>query len=102
IGAVDWQGFRWGVVADLLARDAEAVRALLLDAARVLFADGCPCVSCQCLDPRPWARRAFLRSGFLLSGAAANIVCGSLSARAGGSPERREAWYLTHGDTDLV
>ncbi len=91
-----------GFVADVLARDGVSLRALLLDAVEELTADGCLSVVCDYLDPRPWAARALYRSGFVPYGTGINIVCGSLSRRAGPSPERRDAWYLTRGDTDLA
>jgi hypothetical protein len=93
---------RRGLVVDLLAADAESTRALLLAASRALREQGCDRVVCDCADPRPWVRRAFLRAGFLPAGGDINVVCGSLSAGTGPVPERLDAWYLTRGDTDLA
>ncbi len=101
-GRVESQYGSYGVVADVLARNAAALRALLLDAARGLAAIGCPSVTLDYLDPRPWTRRALYRAGFLPHRGGINIVCGSLSERAGNVPEQRESWYLTRGDTDLA
>jgi hypothetical protein len=51
------------------------------------------------LDPRPWARRALLRAGFLPWGRQLNVMVRSLSGEAGPEAERLESWYLTRGDT---
>ncbi len=91
-----------GYIADVLARDAEALRALLLDATRVLVGQGCLSVVCDYLDPRPWARWALYRSGFLPYGTGVNVICGSLSDRAGPVPESLASWYLTRSDTELI
>ena len=100
IGVRGEQERRQGVIADLLARDPGALRALVVDAWARLVEEGCQIVTCTYLDPRPWARRAMFRSGFrpfpgpLLS-------CGPLAPSAGDSVRRLESWYLTHGDTDI-
>jgi hypothetical protein len=91
---------RRGRIVDLLALDAEATRALVCDAFDRLVGLGCERVVFDYHDPRSWARRALLRSGFLPWRGDINLICGSLSARAGALPERMEAWYLTRGDTD--
>lgn len=91
-----------GLVVDLLARDASALRAILLHAVGRLVGRGCLSVSCDYLDPRPWTRRALYRSGFLPYGTGINVLCRSLSERAGPLPKRLDAWYLTRGDTDLA
>jgi GNAT acetyltransferase-like protein len=91
-----------GLVADVLARDATALRALLLDAVEKLTSRGCLSVACDYLDPRPWARRALYRSGFLVYGRGINTVCRALSQPSGALPEQLDAWYLTRGDTDLA
>jgi hypothetical protein len=93
-------GARQGVIADLLARDAEATRALLLDAWSALVRAGCHSVSCVYLDPRPWSRRAMFRSGFRPRPGPL-VACGSLSSSVGGEVTRLESWYLTYGDTDI-
>ena len=93
-------GYRHGVIADLLARDAETTRALLLDSWSALVRDGCHIVSCSYLDPRPWSRRAMFRAGFRPRPGPL-VACGSLSPAAGGEVARLESWYLTHGDTDI-
>ena len=89
---------RRGIVADLLARDAPAVRALAIDAWTILVADGCHSVTCTYLDPRPWARRAMFRSGFRPT-RGPMVACGPLSPSAGSEVGRLESWYLTYGDT---
>lgn len=101
-GSQESEHGRRGLIAEILVRDAAALRALLLDAAGTLTSNGCLSVACDYLDPRPWARRALYRSGFLPYGTGINVVCGSLSERAGGVPERLASWYLTRGDTDLA
>ena len=93
---------RRGQIVDLLARDPSAMRALLCDAVDTLTAQGYLRVICDYLDPRPWARWALYRSGFLPCSGDFNVICGSLSAKAGAVPERLKAWYLTRGDTDLA
>lgn len=93
-------GHRHGVIADLLARDAETTRALLLDAWSTLVRAGCHSVSCVYRDPRPWSRRAMFRSGFRpLRGPV--VACGPLSSAVGSEVVRLESWYLTYGDTDI-
>jgi hypothetical protein len=91
---------RLGVIADLLARDEEATRALLLDAWSALASAGCHSVTCIYTDPRPWSRRAMFRSGFRPIGGPL-VACGPLSPAVGGEIGRMESWYLTYGDTDL-
>jgi hypothetical protein len=89
-----------GIVVDLLARDARAMRALLRAACRELRRAGCGLVACDYLDPRPWARRVLYRSGFLPHGVPGKIICRSLGDRAGAAPESLASWYLTNGDTE--
>jgi hypothetical protein len=101
-GAREERYGRVGLVADLLARDAATTRALVQDAFVTLAAEGCPSVTCQCVDPRSWAGRALLRSGFVRRPHGARVICGALSPRAGGGVERLESWYLTLGDTDMA
>ena len=93
--------YRHGVIADLLARDAETTRALLLDAWSELVGSGCQSVSCDYLDPRTWSRRAMFRSGFRPRPPGPLVACGSLSSAAGTEVARLDSWYLTHGDTDI-
>jgi hypothetical protein len=88
-----------GSIADLLARDAPALRALLVDASRVLVAAGAGAVTAKYLDPRPWARRVLLRSGYL-AGAKEDFIARGLTAAAADVPDRAGAWYLTRGDTE--
>ena len=93
-------GHRHGVIADLLAPDAETTRALLLDAWWALVRAGCHKVSCVYRDPRPWSRHAMFRSGFRpVPGPL--VGCGPLSSAAGSEILRLESWYLTYGDTDI-
>lgn len=93
---------REGVIGDLLARDAQALRALVADAWARLTEDGCHAVRCAYRDPRPWARIAMLRSGFRRAVAGGpRVACGPLSPRAGEVVSRLESWYLTTGDADL-
>lgn len=91
---------RAGWINDLLAPDRRTLRALLVDGVTSLVAQGASSVNCQYLDPRPWARQAFLRSGFLPSGQGYPFICRSLSPAAGDAPERLESWYLTRSDTE--
>jgi Acetyltransferase (GNAT) domain len=92
----------YAFVEDLLAADAEATRALLLSASDALAELGYARIVLDYLDPRPWVRRALLRSGFLPWGRKINVLAGSLSAEAGDAPERLTSWYLTRGDTYLT
>ncbi len=90
-----------GSIADLLARDASALRALLLDGAATLGAQGARSISCFYLDPRPWARRVLARAGFLRAKLTSHqFICRSLTPAAGDAPELLESWYLTRGDTE--
>ena len=100
IGVKDEDGRRVGYIMELLARDAAALRALVLDAWARLGADGCERVVCLYQDPRPWARRAMLRCGFR-SVRGPRIACGPLSPRADDLVGRLESWYLTGGDADV-
>jgi Acetyltransferase (GNAT) domain len=100
IGVVIEDGEREGVVADLIARDAATVRALMLDAWRELVAAGCHSVVCTYHDPRPWASSAMVRSGFRrIQGPL--VAAGPLSPAVGEEVAQLQAWYLTHGDTDI-
>jgi hypothetical protein len=95
-------GERRGVIADLLARDRRALRALVLDAYEHLRAEGVATVACTYRDPRPWARIAMLRAGFRRSlRPGLRVGCGPLSPRAGDEIVRKRSWYLTGADTDL-
>jgi hypothetical protein len=90
-----------GSIADLLARDRDALRALLLDGAATLGAQGARSISCFYLDPRPWARRVLVRAGFLPAKITSHqFICRSLTPAAGDAPELLESWYLTRGDTE--
>ncbi len=100
LGAFDEPTGRRGRIVDLLARNYPAMRALVLDAFESLVHDGCWSVTCDHHDPRTWARRAFLRSGFR-SAPGQQVSCGSLSLSAGGVVEQLESWYLTNADTDI-
>jgi hypothetical protein len=92
-----------GHVVDLLTAEPQALRALLLDATTYFRNAGCDAVFCDCLDPRPWSRWVFRRSGFIQHGADVNVVCRSLTDRANPAVvERLESWFLTLGDTDGV
>jgi Acetyltransferase (GNAT) domain len=93
---------RIGLVVDLLARDEAATRALLLDAFDALAAEGCASVVCDCLDPRPWAKRAMSRAGFVPRQHGPRVLAGALSDSVGSAPEGLASWYLTLGDTDMV
>jgi GNAT superfamily N-acetyltransferase len=93
-------GHREGVIADLLARDEETTRALLLDAWSALVGAGCHTVRCVYRDPRPWARRTMFRSGFIPRDGPL-VACGPLSSAAGSEIVRFESWYVTYGDTDI-
>lgn len=100
IGARNEGDCRRGIVADVLVRDEQALRALLLDAWDRLLEDGCDSVTCVYQDPRPWARRALRRSGFR-PGPGPIVACGPLSSAAGPIAGQLEAWYVTGGDTDI-
>jgi GNAT superfamily N-acetyltransferase len=93
-------GHRQGVIADLLARDEETTRALLLDALSALVSAGCHSVRCVYRDPRPWSRRAMFRSGFIPRDGPL-VACGPLSSAAGSEIVHMKSWYLTYGDTDI-
>jgi GNAT superfamily N-acetyltransferase len=86
-------------IEDLIARDADATRALLLSANDTLAALGYARVVLDYLDPRPWAHRALLRSGFLPWGRRLNVSVLSLSPEVGTMADHLESWYLTRGDT---
>ncbi len=101
-GSEDSDFARVGHVVDLVALDAEALRSLLADAYSTLTEIGCHRVVCTYLDPRPWARRAFLRSGFLPANTGTNLMGLSLSRAAGPYPEHLDSWYITHGDMDFT
>ncbi|MGH2852184.1 MAG: hypothetical protein ACRDLP_16410 [Solirubrobacteraceae bacterium] len=93
---------RTGVIADILARDATTLRALLHDAWERLCAEGCHRVTCAYRDPRRWARWVLIRSGFRrLAAVGERVACGPLSPRAGGIVTDFASWYLTGGDTEL-
>ncbi len=95
-------GARTGVIGDVLARDPEALRALLYSAWKRLRSDGCYRVTCAYRDPRPWARWALIRAGFSrLVTIGERVACGPLSSRAGEIVSRFGSWYLTGGDTEL-
>ena len=100
IGVKDQDGRPVGYIMELLARDAGALRALVLDGWARLGEEGCERVVCVYQDPRPWARRAMVRSGFR-SVRGPQIACGPLSPRAGELVGRLESWYLTGGDADV-
>ncbi|MGZ6660864.1 MAG: GNAT family N-acetyltransferase [Solirubrobacteraceae bacterium] len=91
---------RTGWINDLLAPDRQTLRALLVDGVASLVAQGAGSVRCHYLDPRPWARRVFLRSGFLPMGEEHPFVVRSLSPGVGDAPERQGSWYLTRSDTE--
>ena len=93
---------RRGRIVDLLARDAESLRALLSECVRRSGASGCDRVVCEYRDPRPWARRAFFRSGFVPLRGDLKVVGRALSDLSGRLPEKLESWYLTRGDSDLA
>ena len=91
---------RTGWINDLLAPDRATLRALLVDAVARLVAQGAGSVRCHYLDPRPWARRVFMRSGFLPSGEEHPFIVRALSPAAGDGPEQPGSWYLTRSDTE--
>jgi hypothetical protein len=88
-----------GWINDLLAPDAVTLRALLVDAARELVERGAASVYCYYLDPRPWAKRVLVRSGFLRSGGHRFLARPS-SSEAGDEVSRLDSWYLTRSDTE--
>lgn len=90
-----------GRVVDLLAEDPATTTALLAAAHRQLGDEGAQVTSCELLDPRPWARRAVLRAGFLHRPGGPVVSAHPLQpgAEALGRPE---SWYLTRGDTDFA
>jgi hypothetical protein len=91
---------RTGWINDLLAPDPPTLRALLLDGVARLVARGAGSVHCQYLDPRPWTRRTFVRSGFLRSGESHPFIVRALSPAAGDAPAQAGSWYLTRSDTE--
>lgn len=100
IGVTVEDGARVGVVADLIACDAAALRALMLDAWARLVEEDCNSVICTYLDPRPWSTTAMRRSGFRRC-SGLPVACGPLSSAIGETVGRLDAWYLTYGDTDI-
>jgi hypothetical protein len=54
------------------------------------------------LDPRPWARHALLRSGFVPSARGINVLTGARSGPDPAVTQDLDAWYLTLGDTERV
>jgi GNAT acetyltransferase-like protein len=88
-----------GHIVDVVARDAPGLRMLLVAATDALFDVGCARVVFDYLDPRPWARRAVRRAGFVPWGEGMNIIVGT-SGQTGPDVERLESWYLTAGDTE--
>lgn len=99
IGEDPWSaGF--GIVADVLAADAAALRALLRDAYRQLAGRGLASVVVPLHDPRPWSRRAVLGAGFLPARPGVRVTCKVLDARLGSGPESLASWYLTAGDAE--
>ncbi len=91
---------RTGWINDLLAPDRQTLRALLVDGVATLVAQGAGSIRCHYLDPRPWARRVLLRSGFLPMGEEHPFVVRPLSAGAGDAPLQPDSWYLTRSDTE--
>ena len=91
---------RTGWINDLLAPDRSTLRALVVDAVARLVAQGAGAVRCHYLDPRPWARRVLVRSGFLPAGEEHPFIVRPLSAAAGDTPVRAGSWYLTRSDTE--
>jgi hypothetical protein len=91
-----------GRVVDVLARDEPALRALLCGAADALASLGCSRAILDYLDPRPWARRAVLRSGFLPVREGMILLTAALSPAAGPAPTQYPSWYVTTGDTDRL
>ncbi len=87
-------------MADLLTRDAAALRALMLDAWTRLVEEGCDRVVCTYLDRRPWSTTAMRRSGFRPCDGPL-VACGPLSSAVDETVGKLDAWYLTHGDTDI-
>jgi hypothetical protein len=88
-----------GWINDLLAVDARSLRALLVDGVERLVRRNATSVLCHYLDPRPWASRVLLRSGFLPSGGH-HFIVGSFSSAAGEVVHDLGSWYLTRGDTE--
>ncbi len=91
---------RTGWINDLLAPDRATLRALLVDGVARLVAQGAGSVRCHYLDPRPWARRVLLRSGFMPMSEEHPFVVRPLSPVVGDAPERQGSWYLTRSDTE--
>jgi hypothetical protein len=91
-----------GRVVDILARDLPTTRALLLHARTELSALGCRAIAFNYCDPRPWAKRACLLSGFLpqRTGPMVLVRLGhpGVAERVGSITD----CYMTHGDTDLI
>ena len=92
---------RHGRVVDLLARDAESSRVLLMAAARELGHRGCRIISFAYQDPRPWSLRACYLAGFLPRGQGPLFSGGAQQEWTRPLADRFESWYLTLGDTDL-
>ena len=95
-------GASLGRISDLLARDAAATTALLRAAVAELRRAGCSIAVLDYLDPRPWARSACRRAGFVERGIGPSIATGGTALPPSHPARWRESWYLTRGDSDLA
>jgi hypothetical protein len=92
-----------GRITDCLIEDEATTTQLLAFAADRLAADhGTDHVAFDTVDPRPWAKRAYYRAGFLPRGKGPNITMWSFAPDAADVASRLENWYLTLSDSDLV
>jgi hypothetical protein len=92
-----------GRITDCLVEDEATTTRLLAFAADRLATDfGTDHVAFDTIDPRPWAKRAYYRAGFLPRGLGPNITLWSFAPAAAEPASRLENWYFTLSDSDLV
>ena len=91
-----------GRIPDLLARDGAATAALLRAAAAETRRGGCSIAAFDYLDPRPWARSACRRAGFVERGVGPSVLTGGTVLPPGHPARAHLSWYLTRGDSDLA
>jgi hypothetical protein len=101
VAGLDPSSPRRGRIVDLLAEDSACTTALVAAAHARLIRAGAEVTTCELHDPRPWARSAMHRAGFIHRPGGPMARCGPQS------PEHADwalpsSWYVTSGDTDFV
>lgn len=91
-----------GRIVDVLAGDSRTTRALLTESCELLRRKGCGLVLFDCADPRPWARRACLLSGFIPYGEGPYFAWRPLPGSGIDGSKGFDDWYLTSGDCDFI